>query len=366
MRPIDQAFRALHSELAQRCLDAAFTSDFSLDGRFVTTERKGRRYWYFDVADGANGKRRRYVGPVDDPDLTGRVETFRELKSDARARRKLVATLVREAGLPKPDAMAGDVVRALGDAGLFRLRAVLVGTTAFGVYPALLGMRLPTSMMGTGDVDIAQSHAISDAVGDALPPILDVLRSVDPSFRDMPHAADGRSSTRFRASSGFMVEFLTTNVGSADHDGRPASMPALGGASAEPLRFMDFLLREPVRAVLLHGSGVPVLVPAPERFSVHKLIVATRRRGDDPSAKFAKDLAQAGALMGALVSLRRGEDLADAWMEAWDRGPAWRAALGSGLAALDERVRVPIVDGASRGVASLGGDPVTYGLRTAT
>ena len=40
---------------------------------------------------------------------------------------------------------------------------------------------------------------------------------------------------------------------------------------------LDFLIRDPVRTVLLHRSGVPVLVPSPERFAVHKLIVATRR-----------------------------------------------------------------------------------------
>lgn len=54
-------------------------------------------------------------------------------------------------------------------------------------------------------------------------------------------------------------------------------MPALGGASADPLRFLDFLIYEPVRAVLLHKSGISVIVPAPERYAVHKLIVASRR-----------------------------------------------------------------------------------------
>ncbi len=38
-------------------------------------------------------------------------------------------------------------------------------------------------------------------------------------------------------------------------------MPSLGGAVAEPLRFLDFLIHEPVRAVLLYKGGIPVLVP---------------------------------------------------------------------------------------------------------
>ena len=259
--------------------------------------------------------------------------------------------------------MAGDIVRALADAGLFRLRCVLVGTLAFGAYSAVLGARLGGSLMGTGDADVAQFHSISAAVGDALPPILDVLRSVDATFRELPHISDGRASTRFRAASGFLVEFLTPNTGSADYEGRPAVMPALGGAAAEPLRFLDFLIHEPIRAVLLHGAGIPVLVPAPERYAVHKLIVATRRRDSgDGTAKAAKDRQQAITLLSAMVELRREVDVADAWMEAWDRGPSWRNAIAASLNVTDETVRVRVVNGVARGIVGLGADPSAYGV----
>ena len=141
MRAIDHPFRVLHSELIQRCLDAAFSADFPVEGRFVTAVSRSRRYWYFDMPDGTGGKRRRYVGPADDAEIARRVEDFRTVKDDARARRRIVSALVREAGLPRPDPMVGDVVRALAEAGLFRLRAVLVGTVAFGAYPGLIGAR---------------------------------------------------------------------------------------------------------------------------------------------------------------------------------------------------------------------------------
>ena len=363
MRTIDLAFRTLYSELAQRCLDQAFVSEFSTDGRFVSALSRGRRYWYYDASDGAGGRRRRYVGREDDPEVTRRVQEFKELKGDVRARRKLVSTLVREARLPRPDPVAGDVVRALADAGLFRLRAVLVGTVAFGVYPALLGVRMPEALGGTGDVDVAQFNSISASVEDATPPMLDVLRSVDATFRELPHASDGRRSTRFRSASGFLVEFLTPNTGSDDREGRPASMPALGGASAEPLRFLDFAIRDPVRAVLLHGSGVPVLVPAPERFAVHKMIVASRRRATgDGAAKVDKDRRQAAELLRTMLALRLHEDLAEAWIEAWDRGAAWRSALKSSLGTFEKATREQVLEGLSVGVRGLGCDPSTYGL----
>lgn len=363
LKRLDHTYQVLYSELAQRALDAAFSSEFSIEGRFITQESGGRRYWYFDTANPEGGKRRRYVGPVDDPEITRRVEAFKDLKEDYRARRKLVSTLIRDAYLPRPNPMAGDVVQALADGGFFRLRGVLVGTVAYQTYSAILGVRLPETAMHTGDADFAQFHAISVAVEDEMPPVLGLLQAVENTFREVPHQADSRRTTAFVSRSGFRVEFLTPNTGSADHDGTPTDMPALGGASAQPLRFLDFLIHDPIRAVLLHGAGVPVLVPAPERFAVHKLIVATRRRdtGDD-TAKSAKDRRQAQALLETMIALRQGPDLATAYAEAWDRGPAWRDAISSSLSQLDADKGQSIRGGLADGLRTLNLEPDQYGL----
>jgi len=337
MKRLDPTYQVLYSELADRVLDAAFSAEFSLDGRFITQQSGARRYWYFDTAAGEGpGKRRRYVGPVDDPEITRRVEAFKDLKADHRARRKLVSTLVREAYLPRPESTTGAVVDALARGGFFRLRGVLVGTVAYQTYSALLGVRLPQAILQTGDADFAQFHAVSAAVKDETAPVLELLREVDATFREVPHPADSRRSTAFVTRSGFRVEFLTPNTGSADHDGAPAPMPALRGAAAQPLRFLDFLIRDPVRAVLLHDAGVGVIVPAPERYAVHKLIVAHRRRTEgEGAAKSAKDLQQSSSLIEAFIELRRGDDLTEAYAEAWKRGPAWREAISASLVRLD-------------------------------
>ena len=50
--------------------------------------------------------------------------------------------------------------------------------------------------MQTGDADFAQFHDVSVAV-EAAPPILEVLRTVDPTFREIPSQTDGRFSTQF-------------------------------------------------------------------------------------------------------------------------------------------------------------------------
>lgn len=363
MQLIDHTYQTLYSELAQRAIDAQFSADFPPEGRFVSMESRGRRYWYFDTAKEGGGKHRRYVGPVDDPEIAARVERFKDIKADYRARRKIVSTLTREAYLPRPEAMAGDIVQALAEAGFFRLRGVLVGTVAFQCYSALLGVRLAHAIMQTADADFAQFHSISAAIGDSMPPVLDVLRSVDPTFREVPHQADSMRSTKYASRAGYKVEFLTPNTGSDDLAGKPAVMPALGGASAEPLRFLDFLIYEPLRAVLLHGAGVPVLVPAPERYAVHKLIIASRRRQDkDGTAKERKDRLQAQTLMQTMIETRRGEDLADAYREAWGRGPAWREAMAESLHAIGADKHSSLWAGLSASLRRLGEDPGDFGL----
>jgi hypothetical protein len=338
MKQIDLMFRTMVAELQQRTFDAQWSADFPPTGRFVSVKVDSRSYWYFDQPDGKGGQKRRYVGPADDSEITTRVEAFRGEKDDYQNRRKIVAALTREAGLIAPDRFTGTVVEALASAGLFRLRGVLVGTVAFQCYAAHLGIRLPMAAILTGDADLAQDYAISSEVEDSIPPIVALLQSIDPSFRAVPHVSGSPRSNAFRNSTGYRVEFLTTNRGSEDYADQPAQMPALGGASAEPLRYMDFLIRDPVRTILLHGAGVSVVVPDPSRFAVHKLIVAGRRQDDAGGrAKKEKDLRQAGMLFEALQETGAGRDLADALYEAWGRGPSWRSAITAGVDAVQKQ-----------------------------
>lgn len=334
MKAVDISYRTMFAELTQRTLDAQFAADFPLEGWFVTVTVKNREYWYFDLPTPAGKDKRSYVGPASDEAITERVKAHKEIKDNIRERRRMVSTL-RRAGLPGPDPFAGNVTKALADAGLFRLRAVLIGSVAFSTYAGILGVRLPAASMQTGDADFAQDFAISAEVQDSLPPILDILRSVDPEFRAVPHQADKAKVVAFVNRKSYRVEFLTGNRGSDEYTGKPSPMPALGGASAESLRFLDYLIYDPVRTVLLFREGVNVLVPAPERYAVHKLIVSSRRLTDALGRlKADKDLLQAALLFEALEETRHGDELADAWEEAWERGDAWKEAIVSGLSRL--------------------------------
>jgi hypothetical protein len=353
MKTIDLVYRTMFAELVQRSLDASFETDFSTAGNFVRVPVKGRDYWYFEETQPK--KARKYVGPAEDTEITKRVEAFRQIKENLRGRRKLVSTLIREAGLTAPDRFTGDVVEAMGNAGIFRLRGVLVGTVAFQTYAGYLGVRLPGASLQTGDADFAQHYSISSAVDDSLPPVLNILRSVDPTFREIPNRYDPARVTQFENAARYKVEFLTPNRGSDDFADHASPMPALGGASAQPLRFLDFLIHEPIRTVMLHRSGVPVIVPSPERYAVHKLIVASRRQSDaNGIAKREKDVFQVSLLIEALMETRRQDDLAEVFAEAWGRGQSWREAIQKGLSLMPDKRREAALSTIRHALASIG------------
>lgn len=328
---IPLALQTAYADLVDRCASAAFDEAFPEDGVFTPKTIRGRRYWYFQIS--VDGKRRqRYVGP-ETPELLERISHHKKARHDQRDRQALVSTLVRSARLPRPLPEVGEILAALAKAGVFRLRGVLVGTIAYQTYPAMFGTRLPAATIQTGDVDVAQFSEVSVAVNDSTPSILEILREVDKSFRPIPHMHDMRRAATYEAASGLRVDFLTPNKG-PDTDA-PKRLPALG-TDAQPLRFLDFLIYEPQPAVVLHGTGIYVLVPAPERYAVHKLIIARRRL--EGSAKRDKDIRQAEVLL-AVLARKRAQELKAAWAEAYGRGRTWQFLLGEGLGLIDPEIR---------------------------
>ena len=333
LEPFDPAYVTLFAELGERVSDAGLIEGLPPGGTFELRSVNGREYWYHRAYNRATGKDTvRYVGPAAAA-LSARIERHRSLQPDIRGRRQLVSTLKR-AGFPAPDTFTGEVIAAMSRAGLFRLRACVVGTVAYQCYSALLGVRLPATAMRTEDVDVAQFHGIAVGIGEAAQPLLDALREVDASFAPVPSLKSPVLSNALRNARGYRVELLTPHQGAEERGDDLVPLPSLPGLGAQPLRFLDYLLFGEVPTVVLHGPGIAVNVPAPERYAVHKLIVATRRSGAG-RLKAAKDIAQAGSLIQALVQTRQADLLRDAWDDAWSRGPHWRQALTRGRERLE-------------------------------
>jgi hypothetical protein len=295
--------------------------EFPLGGSFYRRKIHGHDYWYFKSPVGADGARHdKYVGP-DSEELRAKIAAHGQAKSDYKDRRSMVVALQR-AGLSTPSPITGKVLQALAGAGVFRLRAVVVGSIAYQAYSGLLGCVLSAKNAATSDLDVAQFLSISMEVKDAVEfPFETILKNVDPNFRAIP-TLHGRHATRYAlGDSQYRVDILTPNRG-PDTD-EPVVLPALR-ADAQPLRYLDFLIYNEVQAVALYGDGVLINVPSPERYALHKLLVSRLRlETSESQAKADKDLRQAGELLEILVD-RRPFEIRDLWSELTDRGPKWR------------------------------------------
>ena len=93
---------------------------------------------------------------------------------------------------------------------------------------------------------------------------------------------------------------------------------------------LNYLIAEPVKAVAVYRSGILVQVPRPERYAIHKLIVADRRRGGADSLKAVKDRLQAAFLIDVL-SEDRPDELLEAYQDALAIGPKWEERLAASL-----------------------------------
>lgn len=316
--------QAAYHDLVSLLLDEA-ASDIL--GTPTLREIKGKGYWYDRYRIGAEIKER-YLGD-DSPDLRKRIERHEALRAEQAAQRKERARLVRLLRSERflgLDTVTGSLAAAMARAGVFRLGGVLVGTTAFRLYEGELGLRLSLDETATTqDVDIASfeklSLALEDSVDPALAEVFDQLR-----FAPVPEIRTNKVWRWRQSDSQALVEFLTPSF--RDEEGL-RDLAALG-VSARALHHLDYLIADPVDAAAVYREGVLVKIPRPERFAIHKLIVADRRLDGPDSRKARKDLMQVELLANALAE-DRPADLAEAYAEAVERGPKWRTRIERSL-----------------------------------
>ena len=152
----------------------------------------------------------------------------------------------------------------------------------------------------TQDADLATA-SLALAGDDGEETLETILKRADKTFAGLPGLDRKAFPSRFRSASGFLVDLLTPKL--RRNDKSPMPLKRLG-AGAIPLQHLAWLIEEPVQAVALHGPGIPIRVPAPARYGVHKLIIAQKRAAEN--VKRQKDLMQAKSLMEALAEMIRG------------------------------------------------------------
>jgi len=302
MREIDLNLLTLYADLMQRAEDVA-----PWEGSVTRRTVAGITYLYLTTR---GERKQKLLGPESDPEVAARAEATRRLQ----ARRRTVSTLKR-ARIPAPSVAFGRTLEVMADAGLFRAGVVLVGTVAYQIFPCIIGKYLSGGALQTQDADIALKSS-SLASADTLEII---LQRANPAFAGLPVFNSVWPKT-FAVKGGLSVDVLMPGAGE-----KLVKIKALG-CVAQQLKFLEYLVEDPVQAVALYGAGVPVLVPQPARYAVHKLIVAGRRKIGEQKAR--KDLMQAQELFGALEAA----DIDDALADARGRGPSWRKAVDAGLA----------------------------------
>lgn len=325
MTPISHSRSAqvTYQDLLRMHLDEAASE---VVGSIEERRRNGRTYLYDRFRVGTEMKSR-YLGE-DSPDLRDRLARAADLKAQAQERKKRMSRLarvLRAEGMIGTDRETGSLLLAFARAGVFRLGGTMIGTGAYRLYQGELGVRFDSDELAqTGDLDFASFERLSVALGDRVEEDPgDILRSM--KFEAVPGVFD-RQLWRWRQSGGeAMVEFLTPAFG--EEGVKP--LPALG-VSAQALNYLNFLIAEPIHALALYRSGVLVQIPRPERFAIHKLIVASRRQGGLDEAKARKDRAQAEFLIRVLAE-DRPDDLVEAYEYALSQGPRWRDRIGSSL-----------------------------------
>ncbi len=318
MKRLPLNVQTLYADLAQ-----GVTFSSVLPGSIFTHKVHGKTYLYTTERHGSK-RVKRYLGPAKHADVLNKASEIRRAAEDAKLRRTTVSMLKR-LGVPAPPLAMGRVMEAVANAGLFRKGIVLVGTGAYQTYSPAVGVALSAAVLITQDADLAAASLsiVSDFENDNM---LQILRRADPSFVPQPGLDLRDLPKRFRSAAGLEVDVITRYRSRADEE-RAVVIPELA-CSAQPFRYIEYLITDPMPIVALYGSGVQVLVPQPARYAVHKLIVAQIR--SESSAKRVKDLAQAKELIQAL-NLTDVRAIEDALFDARRRGAKWTTHIDRSL-----------------------------------
>jgi len=333
MERIPLETQTLYSELLEQLsAQEAHRSIGQLPGTFVTKKVKGGDYYYFQYSSPGGVTKQIYLGK-EDAILKKVLERFEKERPQSLKEQKNIQRLcaqLRAGGALTTDASSGRVLKALSDAGVFKGGGVLIGTHAFSVLGNLLGYRWEGSGLKTQDLDLANSSILNLIVPETSADIPQTLQSLEMGFLPVPAFHPGAASTSFKVrGQALRVDLLTPEK---KPNQKKAVLIARWNAWAQPLRYLDYLLDETVRAAVIDGGGLLVNVPAPARFALHKLIVS-QERSVVFHGKKEKDLRQASQLLDVLASERPG-DLALAWEDLKNRGPGWMKKAKGGLSAL--------------------------------
>jgi hypothetical protein len=269
------------------------------------------------------------IGRADAPTTADKLADLESIQIEQKALMYRSSQL-RKAGFAAADNSAALTIASIYNAGIFEHGGVLVGTHAYGTLLNSLGIRSPKNYL-TADVDIGTPQGITVAIPENKS-FLEVLRNSGLHFLEVPRLDPRKHATSFKVrGTDLKVDLLV--AGNDTYASKP--IPALK-AHAMGLPYFQYLMAEKLPGIVLgRDHVVPVKVPNPARFAIHKLIVSTLR-SNTSALKDEKDLHQAATLIHAVLQ-KHPTDLDDAAaaLDSKGRKRAASAAVNALAAKLD-------------------------------
>lgn len=293
-------------------------------GTLKQRTQSGKRYWVREYIRVDGSKVDDYLGA----DSAMQKSKLAQLRSEIELARALAAgsAQLRLFGYQRMERKPAAVLEALSNRGLFAAGMTLVGSHAYGALLNELG--IIAAGYRTQDLDLARAQPLSVA----LPPGSDFRRLLAKSglpFVPVPGLPSHMPSASFKLPGADMlaVDLLVPGA----RAGAILPVPELG-AHAQTIPLLEFLVAEPIDGVVLSPNQViPVKLPSPERFVLHKLY-ASQSRSD--RSKAPKDLDQA-----TLFACVLEEDMPGRLMDTFRRMPAaGKSATRRGAKAAARRI----------------------------
>ncbi|KAF0220525.1 MAG: hypothetical protein FD174_1179 [Geobacteraceae bacterium] len=310
----------LYADLRERLeMFETMRSIATLHGEFTTKIVKGSVYHYFQTTL-PSGRTQIYIGP-DSEEVRGliaaRKSGEKEIRADEKMFQRLASQIIAGGVMPIIPDMAR-IINRLAESAVFQVGGVLVGTVAFNVLGPHLGVSWGRDSRMTQDIDIASATSIAVAVPDLQADVPAIIESLQMGFFPVPRLSRKEPSTSYAIRGKTLrVDLLTP---AKRGDTAPVFIRRLN-AAATPLKYLDYLIEEPINAVMLAGYPCLVKVPQPARYALHKLIISQERDATAADKK-RKDMIQAGNMIELLREDRPG-DIELAWNELVKRGAAW-------------------------------------------
>lgn len=290
MKFLPETTQTAYSTLLQKLGSSRFALLANIG--FTSKIVNDKTYWYCQYTDISGVRKQRYIG-ADTPETKAIIDGItlsNVTQSQIMTDRKRLVAMIAAGGGSVEKGRPAKIIEKLADAGVFDAGGMLIGSYAFSCYGNLLGVAFDESMRRTEDMDVAYDRSIEIGfvrdiradINDAAPEMIEP-KQINPWVPPYEMVAPD----------GFKIEFLTSRVG--PHDKAPIPVERFK-VNAQPLEFLDYLIKGSVEAAILYGAGILVNVPDPARFAIHKLAISQLRPAANPE-KSRKDIQQATALI---------------------------------------------------------------------